>query len=106
MHVQYLCMPARQLSLSLHCPMFPLLVCLLLPPQASTIAVTAAAVFYFTTSVACYAALGNDVAGEVLDGFDRERPGGAASQSPIYLAHALQSIQVARPAHTAQCQQF
>jgi hypothetical protein len=33
--------------------------------------VTGAFGFYFATSVACYSALGNDVAGEVLDGFDQ-----------------------------------
>lgn len=43
-----------------------------LHPQASIIAVTGAFGFYFATSVACYSALGNSVAGEVLDGFERE----------------------------------
>lgn len=39
--------------------------------KASIIAVTGAFGFYFATSVACYSALGNSVAGEVLDGFEQ-----------------------------------
>jgi hypothetical protein len=38
-------------------------------------AVTAAFAFYFSTAVACYSALGNDVPGEVLQGFEREMRG-------------------------------
>ena len=40
--------------------------------MAVRIAVTAAFGFYFSTAVTCYSALGNDVPGEVLQGFEGE----------------------------------
>jgi len=38
-------------------------------PQATTVSVTAAFCFYISSAVACYAALGDSVPGEVLEGF-------------------------------------
>ena len=61
--------------------------------KASTVAVTAAFAFYFSSSVACYSALGNDVQGEVLEGFKREQwergegcGGGLTPASPVAAA--------------------
>jgi amino acid permease len=49
------------------------------PPRASAtmgkavhVAVTSAFGFYISSAVACYSALGDDVPGEVLQGFPRE----------------------------------
>ena len=49
------------------------------PPRAARtmtgavrVAVTAAFGFYFSSAIACYSALGNDVPGEVLQGFEGE----------------------------------
>ena len=49
--------------------------------RAVSVAITGAFAFYFSTAVACYAALGNNVPGEVLQGFEGECLCNRADQS-------------------------